>query len=168
MSRRRRSDAPSSLSARPVLEGCPCFFHFISTIFNSIARGFGWRLVPTRRGVSNTSSKTSSIGDPRSTPRANVRDPLLGRRSRDLAVRQRGRRARAPLALFVLMANATWLTFFTEAENLARHFVAASPAARAEFARLVSEILVVLFVCLCLSRLAALRHAAAPAALFSS
>jgi hypothetical protein len=26
------------------------------------------------------------------------------------------------------MANATWLTFFTEAENLARHFVAASPA----------------------------------------
>lgn len=67
------------------------------------------------------------------------------------------------LALFILMANATWLTFFTEAENLARHFVVASAAARADFARLVSAILVVLFVCLCLSRLAALRHAAAPA-----
>jgi hypothetical protein len=87
----------------------------------------------------------------------------LGRRSRDLAVRQRGRRARLLLALFVLMANATWLTFFTEAENLARHFVAIAGGA-GEFARLVSEILVVLFVCLCLSRLAALRHAAAPAA----
>ena len=72
------------------------------------------------------------------------------------------------LALFVLMANATWLTFFTEAENLARHFVAASPAARADFARLMSEILLGLFVCLCLSRLAALRHAAAPAALSTS
>lgn len=72
------------------------------------------------------------------------------------------------LALFVLMANATWLTFFTETENLGRHFVAASPAARADFARLVSELLVVLFICLCLSRLAALRHTAAPATLFPS
>lgn len=63
------------------------------------------------------------------------------------------------LGLFILMANASWQRFFVEADNLARHYLAADAAAQADFARCVVIALCVISALLCLTRYPALLGA---------
>lgn len=67
------------------------------------------------------------------------------------------------IGLFILMANASFEGFFREGLNLSQHYLSAPHAARAEFATLIFAVFDLFFAVLCLSRLSALRHAAAPA-----
>lgn len=65
------------------------------------------------------------------------------------------------IGLFILMANASFEGFFREGLNLSQHYLSAPRAARAEFAMVVFVAFDLVFAVLCLSRLSALRHAAA-------
>ena len=59
----------------------------------------------------------------------------------------------AIFVLFVLFANGTAAGFFAEAENLARHFGAASPGSRTQFLSWVQIIATALFASVCAGRL---------------
>jgi hypothetical protein len=69
----------------------------------------------------------------------------------------------ALFVLFVLFANGTAVGFFAEAENLARHFGAASPGSRTQFLSWVKLFASAAFAVVCVMRLPGLaRRPGAP------
>ena len=68
----------------------------------------------------------------------------------------------AIFVLFVLFANGTAAGFFAEAENLARHFGAASPGSRTQFLSWVKLFAGTVFAAVCAGRLPGLARLLVP------